>query len=103
MNAGTTVAAKAVAPDWWRTLSTGALVGAAAISVVALLSLAGSDGLGWDFRHTYLRAAELVLDGGSPYPELDDEVVASGMAYVYPPPLAVVLAPVSALPEDLVV
>jgi Glycosyltransferase family 87 len=103
MNVGISVAAKRAGPDWWRTLSTGALVAAATVSVVALLSLAGSDSLGWDFRYTYLRAAERVLDGGSPYPALDDEVLASGKAYVYPPQLAVVLAPVSALPEDLVV
>jgi Glycosyltransferase family 87 len=103
VNVGASVAGGAVGRDWRRVLSTGALLGAAAISVVALLSLAGTDSLGWDFRYTYLRAAERVLDGGSPYPELDDEVLASGRAYVYPPQLAVALAPLSGLPEDVVV
>jgi glycosyl transferase family 87 len=88
---------------WWRVLLTGALVGAAAVSVVALLSIAGTDRLGWDFRFTYLRAAERVLHGESPYPPLDDAVIGSGTAYIYPPQLAVLLAPVSWLPHGLLV
>jgi hypothetical protein len=88
---------------WPRTLGTGVLAAAAAISVVALLALVGSDRLGWDFRYTYVRAASLVLDGESPYPPLDNAVIGSGTAYVYPPQLAVVLAPVTALPDDVVV
>ena len=103
MSVAASTAAKRGSLGWGRTLSTAAVVGAAAISVVSLLAIAGTDELGWDFRYTYLRAAELVLDGGSPYPELDDAVLESGTAYVYPPQLAVVLAPVSALPEDIVV
>ena len=104
MSATTTVTREASALNWGRTLVTGVLVGAAAISIVALLPFPGADSLGWDFRHVYLGAAERVLDGRSPYPELDDyDAIASGTAYMYPPQLAVVLAPVSALPEDLVV
>ena len=95
--------ARPAALGWWRTLSTGVVIGAAAISLVALVAIAGSDKLGWDFRYTYLRAAELVMNGGSPYPKLDDAVLGSGMAYVYPPQLAVVLAPLTLLPSDLVV
>jgi len=89
---------------WSRTLSTGVVVAAAAISLVALLSIAGTDELGWDFRYTYLRAAEFVRNGDSPYPSpLDDATLASGTAYVYPPQLAVVLAPLTVVPADLVV
>ena len=88
---------------WSRTMSTAVVVAAAAISLVALLSIAGSDELGWDFRYTYLRAAELVRNGESPYPPLDDAVLGSGTAYVYPPQLAVVLAPLTVFPADLVV
>lgn len=88
---------------WPRTLVAGAVVAAAAVSVVALLLLIGDDRLGWDFRYAYLGAAARVWDGGSPYPPLDDAVIGSGMAYVYPPQLAVLLAPVTALPEDVVV
>jgi hypothetical protein len=43
------------------------------------------------------------MNGGSPYPPLDDAVLGSGTAYVYPPQLAVVLAPLTLLPSDLVV
>ncbi len=94
---------KAGALGWSRTLSTGAIVAAAAISVVALLGIGTANGLGFDFRYTYFRAAELVMNGGSPYPPLDDAVLGSGTAYVYPPQLAVVLAPLTLLPADLVV
>jgi hypothetical protein len=86
----------------WRTLSTGTLLAAAAVSVIALFSIPLDD-LGWDFRHAYLRAAEHVVNGESPYPPLDDRILGSGTAYVYPPQLAVVLAPLSLLPQDLVV
>jgi alpha-1,2-mannosyltransferase len=88
---------------WSRTLSTGMLVAAAGVSLVSLLAIAPSERLGWDFRFAYLRAAELVANGNSPYPELDDPVIGSGMAYVYPPQLAVMLSPLTALPADLVV
>jgi hypothetical protein len=86
----------------WRTLTTAALIAAAAVSIVALLSTPAHD-LGWDFRHAYLRAAEHVMDGESPYPELEERILGSGAAYVYPPQLAVVLAPLSLVPQDLVV
>jgi uncharacterized membrane protein YecN with MAPEG domain len=100
---GAHTATKPRSLGWSITLSTGVLVAAAAISIVSLLAIAGTDELGWDFRFTYLRAAELVMHGDSPYPALDDAVLASGTAYVYPPQLAVVLAPLSLFPTDLVV
>ena len=44
------------------------------------------------------------MNGGSPYPKLDDAVLGSGNALrLYPPQLAVVLAPLTLLPSDLVV
>jgi len=103
VSVGASTLAESARLGWSRTLSTGALVAGAAISVVSLLALAGTDQLGWDFRYTYLRAAALVMHGGSPYPPLDDAVLGSGTAYVYPPQLAVVLAPVTNLPADVVV
>jgi hypothetical protein len=95
--------ARSTALGWPHTLLTGALVAAAAISVVSLLSIAGTDKLGWDFRYTYVHAAALVMDGGSPYPPVDDAVLASGIGYVYPPQFVVALAPLTELPTDLVV
>ena len=103
MSVAPTATTKPGGLGWSRTLSTGAVFAAAAISIVSLLAIGGSDELGWDFRYTYLRAAELVMNGGSPYPPLDDAVLGSGTAYVYPPQLAVVLAPLTVLPTDLVV
>jgi alpha-1,2-mannosyltransferase len=88
---------------WSRTLSTGVLVAGAAISIVSLLSIAGTDRLGWDFRYTYFQAAAHVMDGRSPYPPVDDAVLASGIGYVYPPQFVVALAPLTELPTDLVV
>jgi hypothetical protein len=99
------VAGTLVAPrlGWSRTLTTGLVFAAAAISLVSLLAVADGDQLGWDFRNAYLHAGSLVMQGGSPYPPLDDSVLGSGTAYVYPPQLAVVLAPLTELPSDLVV
>jgi Glycosyltransferase family 87 len=103
MSVGFGTVARPGSLGWRRTVSTGLVVGAAAISIVSLLAIGGTDELGWDFRYTYLRAAQLVLDGGSPYPPLDDAVLGNGTAYVYPPQLAVALAPLAALPPDFVV
>jgi Glycosyltransferase family 87 len=102
MSVGASAEAGSASLGWWRTASTGALVAAATISIISLLAIAGTDELGWDFRYGYLRAAELVLDGASPYPELDDVALGDAL-YLYPPQLAVVLAPVSLFPADLVV
>jgi hypothetical protein len=103
MSVGFGTVARPGSLGWRRTVSTGLVVGAAAISIVSLLAIGGTDELGWDFRYSYLRAAQLVLDGGSPYPPLDDAVLGSGTEYVYPPQLAVALAPLAALPSDFVV
>jgi alpha-1,2-mannosyltransferase len=86
---------------WWRLLSMGALVSAAAILMVGLFAAVGSEKLGYDFRAAYLPAAESVRDGGSPYPPPDSPIVDEERAYVYPPQLAIVLVPLTALPVDL--
>jgi Glycosyltransferase family 87 len=46
----------------------------------------------------YLRAGDAVLAGHSPYP--DPATLAGSMNYVYPPPLALLMTPFSALPEN---
>lgn len=71
--------------------------------VCAAFFLAASyshDTLAYDFRRAYLPAAEAVLDGESPYVEVDDPRLAAETAYVYPPVLAYALAPLTALSED---
>jgi hypothetical protein len=54
--------------------------------------------LGWDVRFAYLPAAEHVLDGSTPYPELDDPILEDQKGYVYPPQLALLLTPLTVLP-----
>ena len=71
--------------------------------VCATFFLAASyshDTLAYDFRRAYLPAAEAVLDGESPYVEVDDPRLAAETAYVYPPVLAYALTPLTALSED---
>jgi alpha-1,2-mannosyltransferase len=60
------------------------------------------DLLAWDVRFAYLPAAEAVLDGRSPYPELDDPILEDQKGYVYPPQLVVALIPLTPLPIDVV-
>src|SRR5512145_1982835 len=76
------------------------LAAAVTLGVVALSANAGL--LAWDVRFAYLPAAEAVLDGRSPYPALDDPILEDQKGYVYPPQLAVALAPLAPLPVDLV-
>jgi alpha-1,2-mannosyltransferase len=57
--------------------------------------------LAYDFRHAYLHAAEVLVDGRSPYPELDDPRLAAETAYVYPPLLGWVLTPATLLANNV--
>jgi alpha-1,2-mannosyltransferase len=58
------------------------------------------DTLAYDLRHAYLPAAEALVDGESPYPELDDPRLAAEQAYVYPPLVGWALAPATLLSEN---
>lgn len=55
-------------------------------------------GLGFDLRFAFLPAARDILDGISPYPTPGDPALAQGVAYVYPPLVAMVFVPALALP-----
>ena len=80
-------------------LTTVALWFVALSVVLGLVGLSAAEGLlGWDVRFAYLPAAEAVLDGDSPYPELDDPILEEQKGYVYPPQLLFVLAPLTILP-----
>jgi alpha-1,2-mannosyltransferase len=88
-------------PVGWRgILVTGALVASAAVLLVGLFGAYGVDDekFGFDFRVAYLPAAELVADGRSPYPD-DPSAPQPGefVLYHYPPTLAVLLIPLTAL------
>lgn len=78
---------------------TTALVFVAIAVMVGLVGLSAAEGLlGWDVRFAYLPAAEAVLDGTSPYPELDDPILDEQKGYVYPPQLLFLLMPLTPLP-----
>lgn len=70
------------------------------VGVVALSANAGL--LAWDVRFAYLPAAEAVLDGESPYPEVDDPILEDQKGYVYPPQLLLALVPFTPVPVDVV-
>ena len=75
----------------------------AVISIVNFLEGLDPGSIGFDFRGAYLRAAEEIVDGESPYPPVEGFELASHNAYVYPPLLAFVLIPFTALPADVAV
>jgi Glycosyltransferase family 87 len=77
-----------------RTLSTALLIGGAAMLLSTLVLAAGSERLAYDFRESYLPAAQSIWDSGSPY--IED----ASLPYVYPPQLALGLVPLAALPVD---
>lgn len=54
-------------------------------------------GLVTDFENTFYVAARAVLDGENPYPALDDPVVSTGKAFVYPPVTAILATPLTVL------
>jgi hypothetical protein len=84
-------------------LFTVALVFVAVLWTSAFIVFSLGEGLlAWDVRFAYLPAAEAVLDGDSPYPALDDPILEDQKGYVYPPQLALALAPLARLPIDLV-
>jgi alpha-1,2-mannosyltransferase len=77
------------------------LVLLAAISIVTFVDGLEPGSVGFDFRGAYLRAAEEVANGESPYPSAEGTALASQSAYVYPPLLAFVLVPATFLPMGL--
>ena len=82
---------------------TAALVLVAVMWTLAFVGFSlAEDLLAWDVRFAYLPAAEAVIDGRSPYPELDDPILEDQKGYVYPPQLVVLLVPLTPLPVDVV-
>ena len=76
------------------------LVALAVVSLAHFVYNFNTGSLAFDFRGAYLSAAHAVLDGESPYPPLEGPELASQTAYVYPPLLAYVLVPFTALSES---
>ena len=85
----------------WRTASLGALIVTAAALVTTLVGAAGTEKLAYDFRAAYFPAAESLLETGSPYSPADEALGDGQEPYVYPPQLAILLVPLTALPIDV--
>lgn len=81
-----------------------ALVFLAVTLMLGLVGLSAYEGLlAWDVRFAYLPAADAVLDGRSPYPQLDDPILEDQKGYVYPPQLLLVLLPLAPVPVEVAV
>jgi hypothetical protein len=86
-------------------LLTGALVAAAAVIVTTMVVESPTARFGWDFRYQYFPGAQAVADGRPLYLAPDDPGLEKALedvtAYVYPPQLAVALAPFADVPVDV--
>jgi len=73
------------------------------IALVLGLLLVGAIGnrYAFDFHGALWQAARDVLDGRNPYPPATPAGVAPGDRFVYPPPVAILLLPLGALPFPL--
>ena len=73
----------------------------AVLVVLVFVSTVGEESAAIDFRQFY-RAAEDILAGDDPYPNADDLLTASASPYPYPPFPALLAAPLTVLPRDVV-
>ena len=78
-----------------------AVVALAGLGVLSLLLALLGPFSGFDFENAYMGAARAVADGHSPYPPTGAWEIAHDRAYVYPPTLAVLLAPLTFVPIAL--
>jgi alpha-1,2-mannosyltransferase len=67
------------------------------LGAVLISRMYHEDVVALDFHHAFYPASKAILEGVSPYPQPDDDVVAQGAAYVYPPLAALVLSPLTLL------
>lgn len=80
----------------WLFITTVVVLGFLPVMAMTLIFLnVAREGSVTDFQQAFYPAAEAVLDGVDPYPELDDPSVAAGAAYVYPPLTAIVTIPLT--------
>ncbi len=81
-----------------RILETSVCVLLPALALSYVFGVVAGDGRSIDFETAFYGAAEAIVHGESPYPGLDDPVLARGIAYVYPPLVAIVAVPFTLLP-----
>jgi hypothetical protein len=72
-----------------------------ALMVLYLVLVARRGVFGYDFRHSFWPAGHAVLHGHSPYPPVDAHVLGKRTAFVYPPIVAIAMAPFALLPVGL--
>ena len=77
-----------------------ALVLVATVYITGLLYSAQTVGLGFDFRFQYYDAATAIVNGEPLYTHPGDPALEVGKAYVYPPPLAAAVTPLTVLSRD---
>ena len=83
-------------------LLTAMLIFFAIAVVLGAIAFSANEGLlAWDVRFAYLPASDAVLDGVSPYPQLDDPILEDQKGYVYPPQLALLLVQLTVLPTGV--
>jgi hypothetical protein len=89
----------------WRAGTKAATVAVCGVLPVFVLAVVVADlvdgGAGWPFREAFLGAAEAILRGESPYPDIDDASIAAGTAYVYPPLAALAVIPFTLVSEGV--
>jgi alpha-1,2-mannosyltransferase len=71
---------------------------AVAVPIWVLVLAARAHSIAVDFRGAFLPAAHAVVQGGSPYSAVGSKAVTEGMAFLYPPLTAYLLAPFTLLP-----
>lgn len=79
------------------------VVAPAFVLMATLIEEVRQDAVAVDLRSAFLPAADAIRTGQSPYPTIEGPTVASGTAYVYPPPAAVALVPLTLLPTGIAV
>jgi hypothetical protein len=70
-----------------------------ALTLAYVFKVVAGTGKSTDFETAFWGAAQAILHGDSPYPSLDDPVIARGLAYVYPPLTALATVPFTVLPR----
>jgi Glycosyltransferase family 87 len=85
----------------WLFFTTVVVVGFLPVLAMTLIFVnVAREGSVTDFQQAFYPAAEAVLDGVDPYPELDDPSVAAGAAYVYPPLTAIATIPLTLVSSE---
>ena len=88
-----------------RLVLTGLLIAGAAVIVTTMVVESPTARFGWDFRYQYFPGGERVADGEPLYLAPDDPLLPQALddvtAYVYPPQLAVALAPFAGISVDV--